>query len=91
VWYTVDDDAVAVFDARDVTSPAEDDGCLAGAVVDHDLGRRNAGARLDRHSLHLATCLRAKTRLEFAQGCETQLLETVDQTLGVDLTDRLAC
>lgn len=80
----IHDEAPTVFDAGDMTSTTENDCCLSGPVVDHNLGRRNPRSRLDRHAFDLTAHLYSLPSDDIVEVREIQSLESIDEPLSIE-------
>ena len=50
MWHTIDHDAFAMIDTRNIASAAKDNCCFAGAIVDHEFDSRHTTARFNAHA-----------------------------------------
>jgi hypothetical protein len=51
MWHTVNHDAFAMVNARNVASAAENNCCLTSAIVNHEFDGRHTTAWLNAHAL----------------------------------------
>ena len=82
--HSVDHDALAMIDARNIATAAENYRCLASAVVDHEFDSGHTTARFDSHSLDFARELRAIATLRIGNIDKSVIFESLTESLRVD-------
>ena len=83
--HSVDHDALAVIDARNIATAAENNRCLSSAVVDHEFDSGHATSWFDSHSLDFARELRAIATLRIGNVDKAVIFESFAESLRVDL------